>query len=270
MKLAAMELMGMNDWSLPVDKIDLAARFGKAATHYDQHAIVQQQIGEHLLHLISQQNYEVALDLGCGTGFFLQKLQPLCDKVVALDLSFGMLMAATQKASRASFVCGDAEQLPLSDAGFDLVFSSLALQWCASLPQALREIYRVLRPGGRVAFATLSAGSLLELRRAWQQVDDLDHVNRFIGEERLQSLCLQQGFRTEQWSCRRHILHYPTLRELLMGLKGIGANQVTGQRASGLSGRQRWLALEKAYENERDNTGLLPVSYEVCYGVLTR
>ncbi|WP_460884965.1 malonyl-ACP O-methyltransferase BioC [Pseudaeromonas pectinilytica] len=262
--------MGMNDWSLPVDKLDLAARFGKAASHYDQHAVVQQQIGEYLLHLISQQNYEVALDLGCGTGFFLQKLQPLSEQVIALDLSLGMLMAATQKVSSASFICGDAEQLPLSDSAFDLVFSSLALQWCASLPLALGEIYRVLRPGGRVAFATLSAGSLPELCRAWQQVDDLDHVNRFIDEERLQSLCLQQGFRLEQWFCRRHVLHYSTLRELLMGLKGIGANQVTGQRAPGLSGRQRWLTLEKAYENERDNTGLLPVSYEVCYGVLTR
>lgn len=260
----------MNDWSITVDKMDLAARFGKAAGDYDRHAHVQQQIGEQLLGLISQQYYEVALDLGCGTGFFLQKLQPLCDKLIGLDLSFGMLGAAMEKAPGAHFICGDAELLPLPDASVDLIFSSLALQWCSSLPQALREIYRVLRPGGQVAFATLSAGSLLELRRSWRQVDDLDHVNPFIDEDRLQSLCLEQDFCLQYWLSRRHVLHYSTLRELLMGLKGIGANQVTGQRAPGLSGRQRWLALEKAYENERDNTGLLPVSYEVCYGVLTR
>jgi malonyl-CoA O-methyltransferase len=262
--------MAMSNGSFAVDKIDLAARFGKAASHYDQYAQIQQLIGEYLLGLLPQQNYEVALDLGCGTGFFLQKLQPLCGRLFALDLSMGMLATAAGKCPAAGLLCGDAEQLPLSHGVVDLVFSSLALQWCESLPQALSEIHRVLRPGGRLAFATLSSGSLAELRRAWQQVDSLDHVNAFIQEDTLKSLCIEQEFTLEQWHCERHVLHYPSLRELLMGLKGIGANQVTGQRSNGLAGRQRWLKLEKSYEHERDDTGLLPVSYEVCYGVLMR
>lgn len=60
------------------------------------------------------------------------------------------------------------------------------------------------------------------------------------------------------------------LRELLTSLKGIGANQVTGHRATGLGGRNRLFELEQAYESQRDYTELLPLSYEVCYGVLTR
>ena len=260
----------MSDWTLAVDKADLAARFGKAAEQYDRHARIQQLIGDHLLDLLPRQNYEVALDLGCGTGFFLEKLQTLSHQLVGLDLSPGMLAAAAARGGSAHLVGGDAEQLPLLSASCDLCFSTLALQWCASLPKALAEIRRVVRPGGHLALATLSDGSLMELRQAWRQVDALDHVNPFIPEQTLIELCQAQGFEILRWQRQQHVLHYPTLQELLTSLKGIGANQVTGHRSSGLGGRSRWMALQQAYEYKRDDTGLLPISYEVCYGVLTR
>ena len=260
----------MADWTLNVDKVDLAARFGKAAEQYDRHARIQQIIGDHLLSLLPGHNYEVALDLGCGTGFFLEKLQTLSQELIGVDLSTGMLAAAAAKGSLARLICGDAEQLPLASASCDLCFSTLALQWCASLPDALAEIRRVVRPGGHLALATLTDGSLSELRQAWRRVDTLDHVNPFICEKSLIKLCEAHGFHAVTWQRRRHVLHYPTLRELLTSLKGIGANQVTGHRATGLGGRNRLFELQQAYESQRDYTGLLPLSYEVCYGVLTR
>jgi malonyl-CoA O-methyltransferase len=134
----------------------------------------------------------------------------------------------------------------------------------------LSELQRVIRPGGLLVFATLSAGSLDELRRAWRQVDELDHVNSFITEVALRDLCAESGFKEVRWECRRHVLYYESLNELLMGLKGIGANQVSGNKSTGLAGRQRWLQFQAAYEAERDYSGRLPVSYEVCYGVLMR
>ena len=73
----------MADWTLNVDKVDLAARFGKAAEQYDRHARIQQIIGDHLLSMMPGHNYEVALDLGCGTGFFLEKLQTGCRSLIA-------------------------------------------------------------------------------------------------------------------------------------------------------------------------------------------
>lgn len=262
----------MNDWQLMVDKQDLAARFGKAAADYDRYALIQKEIGQHLLSRLprSTQKYPVALDLGCGTGFFLKKLQPLCEQLVGLDLSSGMLATAQAGGASAWLVGGDAESLPFAEACCDLVYSSLALQWCASLPGALAELRRVLRPGGVLAFSTLLSGSLCEMRRAWQQLDSQDHVNPFISAALLANLCKDQGFTRLHWECRRHVVYYNTLSEVLTGLKGIGANQVSGQRVSGLGGRQRWLRLQAAYETERDASGYLPVSYEVCYGVLSR
>lgn len=258
--------------SLPrcLDKQDLAARFGKAAPRYDRYAQLQQEVGRHLLGLLAQKNHPVALDLGCGTGFFLQDLQQFSNRLFALDLSLGMLRQTQGRDLGLPLVCGDAEALPFATASLDLVFSSLTLQWCASLPVALEELHRVVKPGGTVAFATLSEGSLWELRRAWQKVDSKAHVNHFMAASDLHALARDGGFEVLRWECRRHTLNYPEVRDVLMSLKGIGANQVHGERDDGLSGRERMDRLAEAYEEFRGATGALPVSYDVCYGVLSR
>ena len=71
----------------------------------------------------------------------------------------------------------------------DLIFSSLAVQWCADFAAVLSEAYRVLQPGGVLAFASLCVGTLYELRDSWRQVDGLVHVNRFRELRRLISSC---------------------------------------------------------------------------------
>ncbi|MGL4751549.1 MAG: malonyl-ACP O-methyltransferase BioC [Aeromonadaceae bacterium] len=253
-----------------VDKQALALRFGHAAQHYDRYARFQQDVGQHLLSLIPDGKHEVVLDLGCGTGFFLQSLQPLSEQLLALDLASGMLHQARQRHQQALFLCGDAEQLPLAAASLDVVFSSLAIQWCHSYTDLLAELYRVIRPGGYLVFATLCQGSLDELRRAWACLDSFDHVNHFVPEPQLRTWSEQQGFRCVHWESRKHGLQYQNLRDLLMGLKGIGASQVSGVRQGGLGGRERLRRLECAYEQQRDLSGFLPLSYEVCYGVLVR
>ncbi|TXH61223.1 MAG: methyltransferase domain-containing protein [Tolumonas sp.] len=114
----------------PVDKQALADRFGKAAQSYDQYALLQKEVGRNLLSLIPDKEYGNGLDLGCGSGFFLSDLQQLCNYLLALDISTGMLKQAKQQSKAMAYVGGDAEALPLRSDSVDLVFSSLALQWC--------------------------------------------------------------------------------------------------------------------------------------------
>jgi ubiquinone/menaquinone biosynthesis C-methylase UbiE len=82
-------------------------------------------------------------------------------RVMGIDPSVGMLAMARQRARRAGvdddrvrWLQAPAESLPLPDRSVDLVVSSFALQLVEDRAAALREAYRVLRPGGRLAFVT--------------------------------------------------------------------------------------------------------------------
>lgn len=253
-----------------VDKIALANRFGKAADSYDQFALLQKEVGRHLLSLIPEQHYGKGLDLGCGSGFFLHDLRELCEDLTAADLSTGMLHKAKTHQVADQLICGDAESLPFQNEIFDLVFTSLAIQWCNDLAQAFAEIKRVLRAQGFGLFATLTKGSLSELRQAWAEVDDLEHVNTFISANELALQLHKANARCVSLDVVQHTINYPDVHEILRSLKGIGASQVNGNRNQGLITRKQLIALEKAYEQFRKTDGMLPVTYNVCYGVICR
>jgi ubiquinone/menaquinone biosynthesis C-methylase UbiE len=103
--------------------------------------------------------YGRALELGCGTGFFLLNLMQAgltaCGSVT--DLSPGMVAAALRNAESLGLdVDGrvaDAEQIPYEDATFDVVVGHAVLHHVPDLDAAFREVLRVLKPGGRFVFA---------------------------------------------------------------------------------------------------------------------
>ena len=101
------------------------------------------------------------LDVACGTGLVAfaaaQAVGP-SGRVVGVDLSDRMADAAAQRAqerkvAHASFARMDAEQLDLPDAGFDVALCALGLMYMPDPEQAVREMRRVLRPGGRMVLA---------------------------------------------------------------------------------------------------------------------
>jgi ubiquinone/menaquinone biosynthesis C-methylase UbiE len=96
-----------------------------------------------------------ALELGCGTGIFLEKVAPAGARVVGLDLSQDLLSKARGRLARAPNVVlhrGNAEHMPYAASSFDIVYGSSVLHHL-DLDRALGEIFRVLRPGGRCVFA---------------------------------------------------------------------------------------------------------------------
>lgn len=105
------------------------------------------------------------LDIGCGTGRLAERLlvAPGVRAVVGCDFSAGMLAHAAERlgAARAptptaTLVRGDATRLPFAAGTFDAAVSTEAFHWFPDQDAALRELHRVLRPGGRLLLALVS------------------------------------------------------------------------------------------------------------------
>lgn len=254
------------------DKRQVAASFSRAAASYDSVAELQRAVGGALLNRlpegVSPQRW---LDLGCGTGYFSRVLAERFaqSEGVALDIAEGMLRHARPLGGARHFVAGDAERMPLQGRSCELIFSSLAVQWCSDFAAVLSEARRVLQPGGVFAFASLCVGTLQELRESWRAVDGMVHVNRFRELDEYRRLCAASGLGVRSLEVRPHVLHYPDVRSLTHELKALGAHNLNPGRPSGLTGRQRILGLVQAYERLRVDAGL-PATYQVVYGVLEK
>ncbi|UAW97843.1 malonyl-ACP O-methyltransferase BioC [Halopseudomonas nanhaiensis] len=254
-----------------LDKRRIASSFGRAAATYDQAAAFQRTVGTSLLQRLPDR-FEPAdiVDLGCGTGYFSRLLEERFEKAVyGLDLAEGMLRYAGQQSSHGRWIAADAEHLPLREASQGLIFSSLALQWCSNLQQALTQAWGALRPGGYLAFNTLLNASLHELRDAWTTVDGFVHVNRFMPLDTLQAHLCQAGFAFWHCEVERHVLRYEQLSDLMRELKAIGAHNVNPGRPGGLTGRARLRALTEAYETFRTAQGL-PATYDVAQVIMRK
>lgn len=251
------------------DKGAVARGFSEAAGSYDGAAQLQRQVGERLLGAFPEGMPRRWLDMGCGTGYFTERLaQRFPDaRGVALDLAPGMLQMARGREFHGDFVAGDMECLPLAGAVFDLLFSSLAVQWCNDIAAVLAEAFRVLRPGGTLLLSSLCQGTLEELKLSWREVDDYQHVNRFHRLEDYRQVCEASSLRVLSLDAVPVVVHYPDVRGVMRSLKSIGAHTLSADRRPGLLGRSAWQRLTQAYEERRVVEGL-PVTYQVVYAVL--
>jgi len=93
-----------------------------------------------------------ALDLATGTGDIAFALAARGARVVGLDVTFRMIELARAKDGErvARFLVGDMLALPFPDASFDIVTTGYGLRNVPNLNQAIGEIHRVLKPGGRM------------------------------------------------------------------------------------------------------------------------
>ncbi|KEA40832.1 SAM-dependent methyltransferase, partial [Pseudomonas aeruginosa] len=102
------------------------------------------------------------LDLGCGAGHVSFQVAALAGEVVAYDLSAEMLAVVAQSAAERGMANirteqGKAESLPFADGEFDFVFSRYSTHHWRDVGLALREVRRVLKPGGVAIFVDVAA-----------------------------------------------------------------------------------------------------------------
>ena len=247
--------------------------FSAASRSYEQSAVLQREVSARLLERLTEIGKPArrVLDIGAGTGTSIRNLQQHYPEAecVALDSALSMLLESGQRNTTAgtSAVCGDASTLPFADSIFDLVFSSLTMQWCSDLEVVFGEVRRVLAAKGLFLFTTLGPDTLYELRDSWAQVDSLVHVNRFSDMHDVGDALLRAGFADPVVDMERIVLTQPDVQTLLHDLKALGANTLfTGYRR-GLTGRGMMQRMIKAYERFRRPEGDIPATFEVVYGL---
>lgn len=245
--------------------------FDRAAPGYDRAAVVQRECCAHLFALAAahpdptDSPVRRLVDAGCGTGHALDTLRKRFPDAVPIALDFSPAMLRHACASPSSAVlplCADLEHLPLQTASVDLLWSSLAMQWCE--PQiVLQETARVLAPGGRALIATLGPRTLHELRKAFAAVDDASHVIVFSTAVQWARSARVAGLDLVDSECTELAALAPDLRTLLADIKAIGAHTVGEGRRRKALGRQAWARLQHAYEPNRRADGLLPATYDL-------
>ena len=161
-----------------------AASYDGVAEAFDRHSQrLSGKAAEHLAELVRITASDRVLDVGTGTGllpFGLAKARETPASILGIDISAGMIETARRRLAdecgddpRIRFERMDAEQLALDSEQFDVVLSAFALTHVPRPELAMREISRVLRPGGRIGIALGSrppSRSRAQLRHAFAEV----------------------------------------------------------------------------------------------------
>lgn len=103
------------------------------------------------------------LDAGCGAGLLLVLARLREARVSGLDASAALLAIARERLPEADLREGDLESLPFPDAGFDAVTAVNSVFYASDMPTAMRELVRVVRPGGRVVVSAWGPPERCEL-----------------------------------------------------------------------------------------------------------
>ena len=116
-----------------------------------------------VLRALHESRVRQVLDIGCGTGQLAVRIREELPAVsiVGCDFSDGMLQRAVARSATIDWVRGDAGRLPFGDGAFDAIVSTEAFHWFPDQDAALREFFRVLKPGGRLLLALVNTPTAL-------------------------------------------------------------------------------------------------------------
>ncbi len=155
--------------------------FDRVASQWDtlRRSFYSEQVRDKALAVAGVKRGAVAADVGAGTGFVTEALARAGLKVIAVDQSEAMLAEMQQKFAGVEGIeyrRGDGEALPIADATCDYAFANMFLHHAERPDQAIGEMARILKPGGRLVITDLDEHGFAFLRE--------EHHDRWLGFKR--------------------------------------------------------------------------------------
>lgn len=221
---------------------------------------------EKICRILEQQPFKHVLDLGCGGGHVTYHIAPYAEQIIAYDLTAEMVQLVVEQAQERGLnnvtgQQGAAENLPFEDQSLCAVVSRYSAHHWQSVPQAMNEIYRVLKPRGKVIFIDILGNQQPILDTFLQSIEmirDPSHVRDYSLAEWM-NFAESAGFKIEQVEKQSLKLDFKSWVERMQTPKdAIATLRFLQQKAADM--------VKKYYQIQSDGS----FQSEVLYLVLTK
>jgi malonyl-CoA O-methyltransferase len=240
------------------------------------------------LELVNLQANDV-LDAGCAEGadlHFLKTHYPMAN-IIGVDASEVLLKKnkrlhfdaqstfskilqkwtpkALQTEDNFSLINGDFSNLSIKLSVIDVIWANLSLHWHSQPDKVFAEWHRVLRENGLVIFSCFGPDTFIELRQAFEGVDQDAHFVPFVDMHDYGDMLVKAGYATPVMDMEKITLEYVDPVKLLSDVRALGGNPLQTRR-NGLLGKDAYRKILANLEAQRNARGVISLSFEIIYG----
>ncbi|KJV63535.1 MULTISPECIES: methyltransferase domain-containing protein [Ehrlichia] len=195
--------------------------FDGAASSYDKFSDIQNVILRELCSTVTLKNCDKKniLDVGCGTGNIGKFLDITHHNFIQVDLSQEMCILAKEKNNALSINC-HMDVMPFYDSFFDIVITSMVLQWSCNINITLLELLRVVKSDGVLYIAIPIFGTLIELNNVVEKVGG--SFSKFYQMDELINIINSFNVKIQYVFCCNYRQYHKSFRSFLLNMKLTG------------------------------------------------
>ena len=242
---------------------DLRFYFEKAVNTYEKAGRIQKKVAQELLRRLNRGYYQTVVEIGSGRGFLSKPLIETLsfERFIHIDLSFQFLKRLkSDLRGRFFFINARAESIPLRQEIAELIISSSTLHWVKEHDRSFKEIFKILKEGGRFYLSIFTAKTLRELKHASElsgfgSVYPLKEAGFYI--EMLKNMKITFNYEIKNY---REV--YSSLEELLLAHRYTGTNYTEEKK---FSGKESFRKFCEIYSSLFSNNKGIYATYEVLF-----